>query len=83
MGFWLVLFRRDPGGLFDLDGIRIFWTQSLMEVGGPAAGRTVCLDASFTGTRKSIAPWSHRVWRPVGPTDHCGMDRCVHCHENN
>jgi hypothetical protein len=52
-----------------------------MEVGGPAAGWTACLDAPFTGTRQSIAPWSDRVWSAVGPTDHCGTDRCVHCHE--
>jgi hypothetical protein len=50
---------------------------------GPADDRTVCLDALFSWTRQSIAAWSDRVWSAVGATDHCGTDRCVHCHKNS
>src|SRR5262245_32164418 len=41
-----------------------------MAMGSPADGRTVRLDAHFTGPRQSIASWSDSVWSAVGPTDH-------------
>ena len=83
MGFGLVLFRRDSRRLFALDGIRIFGTQSLMEVGNSAASWTVCLDAAFTRTRQSIAARSDRLRPAIHPIDHRGMDRRVHRHENS
>src|SRR5262245_34310230 len=33
--------------------------------------------------RQSIASWSDSVRSAVGPIDHCGSNRRVHCHENS